>query len=279
MAAITPERKMNQDYQRLTDDELEGLEKQTLRVIVQAIQEYSHEARLLFETTPAARESEVVVLAEDLVQYALEVAECYPINRRFAGYIDYKRVRWMPSPHGLFPQVLLVDAKASKENIRTTLQQSQLCMDAEFAASGSDVQMTAGVPPDWSIPFRQGAELLAVTTSAFIHFHYTRLKREAPPFRKLHAIYALLLPHQRLKPRYNPDPHRTFFGQGKHSPKRGEEPRIRVYFSRLRRMCPWRMQVLKYRPSEEYTIPEWRDIPPAGSTRTEEIIPFHFIGR
>src|SRR4051812_47166119 len=123
---------MNQDYRGLSDDELEGLEKQTLRVIVQALQEYSMEARLLFESTLATRESEVIVMAEDLVQYALEVAECYPINRRFAGFIDYKRVRWMPSPHGLFPQALLVDAKASKEDNRTTLQQSQLPMAAEF---------------------------------------------------------------------------------------------------------------------------------------------------
>src|SRR5436853_496511 len=47
---------MIQDYQRLNEEQLEGLEKQTLRVIVQAIQEYSHEARRLFEMTPAAPE-------------------------------------------------------------------------------------------------------------------------------------------------------------------------------------------------------------------------------
>lgn len=271
---------MNQDYRRLTDDQLDGLEKQTLRVIVQALQEYSREARQLFQSTPATRESEVIVLAEDLVQYALEVAECYPINRRFAGFIDYKRVRWMPSPHGLFPQVLLVDAKAAKENNRTTLQQSQLSMDAEFrTAPGAGARMVAGVPPDWPIPSPTGPGLRAVTTSAFVHFHYTNLRSAAPPYRELHAIYALLLPHQRLKPRYNPDPEHTFFGQGKHSPSRGEEPRIRVYFSRLRRMCPWRLQVLRYPEDGDYTVPEWRDTPPPGSELDEVVIPFHFLGR
>src|SRR5438105_875863 len=123
---------MLQDYRNLEPDELEALEKQTLRTIVQALQQYSREAKEIFDATPATSETEVIVLAEDLVQYALEVAECYPINKRFAGFIDYKRVRWLTTRSGIFPQVLLVDAKASTENNRDTLQQSQLPMDAEF---------------------------------------------------------------------------------------------------------------------------------------------------
>jgi hypothetical protein len=114
---------MLQDYRQLTVDQLEALEKQTLRTVVQALQEYSREAKDIFDNTPASTENEVIVLAEDLVQYALEVAESYPINKRFAGFIDYKRVRWISTPFGLLPQVLLADAKASTENNRTTLQQ------------------------------------------------------------------------------------------------------------------------------------------------------------
>src|SRR5437868_8546341 len=148
---------MQQDYRLLTDDELENLEKQTLRTIVQAVQEYSREAKDIFESTPISgtnaedNQSEIVVLAEDLVQYALEVAECYPINKRFAGFIDYKRVRWMATPYGLLPQVLLVDAKASTENNRDTLQQSQLPMDAEFRSNKQVVQLSAGVRPHMEI--------------------------------------------------------------------------------------------------------------------------------
>jgi hypothetical protein len=40
---------MNQDYRNLTDDQLELVEKQTLRTLVQALQEYSREARQIFE--------------------------------------------------------------------------------------------------------------------------------------------------------------------------------------------------------------------------------------
>ncbi|MBN1911307.1 MAG: SfiI family type II restriction endonuclease [Pirellulales bacterium] len=202
---------MLQDYRELTSDQHEALEKQTLRTVVQALQEYSKEAKDIFDNTWADRKSEVIVLSEDLVQYALEVAESYPINKRFAGFIDYKRVRWAATPFGLLPQAFLVDAKASTENNRDTLQQSQLPMDAEFESEGKTVKLAAGVPPHLEIPTSSGMPLLAVTTSTFVHFYYEDLKTDTPPFRNLKAIYALLLPHQRLKPIYNPSASVTFF--------------------------------------------------------------------
>jgi hypothetical protein len=147
---------MNQDYEAISLDEHELIEKETLRTITQAVQEYSREAREIFETTEASSAAEVIVLAEDLVQYALEVAESFPINLRFAGFIDYKRVRWLSTPFGLFPQSLLVDAKASTERNRETLQQSQLPMDAEFVnnTTGATERLAAGFPPHLLIPAR-----------------------------------------------------------------------------------------------------------------------------
>lgn len=267
---------MHQDYRKLPPSDLEGLEKQTLRAIVQALQEYSREAKEIFETTPALSETEVIVLAEDLVQYALEVAECYPINKRYAGFIDYKRVRWLSSPHGLFPQVLLVDAKASTENNRETLQQSQLCMDAEFVSNAKVVKVAAQVQPHMDIPATTGP-LIAVTTSSFIHFHYAEGTYAPGRLRELKAIYALLLPHGSLKAKYNPNPQTTFFGQGKHSPARGEAQRIRVYFTRLREMCPWRLQVLRFAPGQSHATPIWSDFGAKPGQVSET--PFNFIGR
>lgn len=258
---------MHQDYQLLTLDELEDLEKQTLRMIVQALQQYSREAKEIFETTEADSPTEVIVLAEDLTQYALEVAEVYPINKRYAGFIDYKRVRWLPTPAGLFPQVLLADAKASKENNRDTLQASQLPMDAEFASGGNVVTLSAGVIPHMPIESADGQTLSAVTTSIFVHFYYRDLVGDPRGrLRELRDIYILAIPHNRLKPRYNPNPQDTFFGAGKHSPARGEEPRIRVYFSRLRKMTPWRLQQLSYAGGVNgYSVPLWRDVDAAGA--------------
>lgn len=266
---------MQQDYRQLSLDELEALEKQTLRTIVQARQEYSREAKEIFDNAPAASETEVIVLAEDLVQYALEVAECYPINKRFAGFIDYKRVRWATTPFGMFPQALLVDAKASTENNRDTLQQSQLSMDAEFMSNERVVRLPAGILPHLDISAHGGQTLVAVTTSSFIHFFYKGLASQGPPFRELLGFYVLMMPHRTLKPRYNSDAKTTFFGQGKHSPARGEVPRIRVYFSRLRDLCPWRLQELHYVVGETYTKPTWRDVVNGQETETA----FDFIGR
>lgn len=271
---------MNQDYRQLDDDTIEAVEKQTLRTIVQAVQEYSREAKMIFDTTRAESETEVIVLAEDLVQYALEVAECYPINQRFAGFIDYKRVRWLSNPRALLPQALLVDAKASTENNRDTLQQSQLPLDAEFRSKDQVVRLAAGVPPHLDIPAHDQSMLHAITTSVLAHFYYETVAGDDPPFRNLKSIYVLSLPHARLKPRYNPDPDTTFFGQGKHSPKRQEAQRIRVYFSRLREMCPWRLQELAYGPNHGYTMPVWRDTVIADDgTTTVTSTPFIFIGR
>ena len=268
---------MEQDYRDLSLDQMEAIEKLTLRTIVQALQQYSAEARTIFETTDAVSDQEVIVLAEDLVQYALEVAEFYPIDRRYAGFIDYKRVRWLPTPFGLFPQVLLVDAKASTENGRDTLQASQLPMDAEFrSADGNIHHMPAGVLPHMEIPSTSGDPLLAVTTSIFVHFYYEKASADPERVRTLKDIYLLSLPHQRLKGRYNPDPDTTFFGQGKHSPARNEIPRIRVYFGRLKTMCPWRLQRLTFREGEFYTAPVWSDLD-AGGQPIEQI--FGYLGR
>lgn len=265
---------MHQDYREITPDQLEDIERQTLRTIVQAIQEYSKESKEIFDNTDATSDNEVIVLAEDLVQYALEVAESYPINKRYAGFIDYKRVRWCPTPFGLIPQVLLVDAKASTENNRETLQQSQLPMDAEFRDTNGVVHtLSSGVAPHLDIETNAGGVISAVTTSIFIHYHYKKLNRSSPPYRDLKSIYVLSIPHALLKTRYNPDPDTTFFGQGKHSPSRNEAKRIRVYFSRLRSMARWRLQQLSYVAGSAYTIPLWFDDDVPEGTE------FKFIGR
>ncbi|MDC7715988.1 SfiI family type II restriction endonuclease [Vogesella sp. DC21W] len=265
---------MNQDYRNLTDDEHEAVEKQSLRMIVQALQEYSREAKQIFDNTKAPSKTEVIVLAEDLVQYALEVAETYPINRRYAGFIDYKRIRWLPTPYGLLPQALLVDAKASTENNRETLQQSQLPMNADFISKDVHVTMNAGVEPHLELPDTMNGPLHAVTTSLFVHFYYRDISTTQAPYRELKSIYALAIPHARFKPRYNPDPTTTFFGQGKHSSARDEDPRIRVYFTRLMAMCPWRLQCLNFN-GNPYAEPMWRD----GLGPTGTITPFAYLGR
>ena len=70
---------MVNDYRGLSLDQLELLEKQTLRTIIQALQQASAEAKDVFETTRARSDTEVIVLGEDLARSALQAAECFPI--------------------------------------------------------------------------------------------------------------------------------------------------------------------------------------------------------
>ena len=153
-------------------------------------------------------------------------------------------------------------------------------MDAEFTSKKRGqqviVQLKGLIPPHIAIPASTGESLAAVTTSVFVHFHYKRVRADEGRYRDLSSMHVLLLPHQSLKSRYNPDSRTTFFGEGKHSPGRGEAQRIRVYFARLRHMCPWRIQELAYRQDEAYTRPMWRDVLEDGS-ESEKL--FRFIGR
>lgn len=238
---------MLQDYRELDLDQLEELEKQSLFAIVHALQQYSAEAKRIFDNTPVLEDSEIVVLAEDIVQYAIEVAEVYPINFRFAGFTDYKRIRWMSTSLGVIPQVLLVDAKASTEKSRASLQRSQLCMRADWEVNGRHLQMEPGIPPDWALPTRPNA-LNAVTTSIFVHLRYRVVGPQDNRRRELLDMYALCLPHARLKMRYNPDAQTSFWIKGRESDGGAvpENPRIRVSFKQLQDACRWRLQQLTY---------------------------------
>jgi len=215
------------------------------------------------------------------VQYAIEVAEVYAIDARFAGFTDYKRVRWMPTPFGLFPQALLVDAKASKEDYRANLQQSQLPMDVDMIVQSRPPRphtVMAGLPAHLDIAVR-GGHLPATTTSVFVHLHYEDVAQptETGPVRNLKNITAFCIPHRRFKHIYNPHSGVGFWRKGKEAPGLGEKVRIRVSFEALAKQCRWHFQRLSYVAGHRgYTAPVWRDMDCTGNPVDEKFI---FIGR
>ncbi len=261
---------MIQDYQALSLEQHAQLEKQTLYAIVHALQQYSREAKRLFDYAPADSDSEVIVVAEDIVQYAIEIAEVYPIDERFAGFTDYKRVRWVSTPFGIIPQALLVDAKASTEDHRANLQRSQLPMDADFRVGhGPNApihHVPAGLPEHLVLEMNSG-QLFAPTTSVFVHFFYSTIPYVAGgPSRNLHSLIVFCIPHRRFKPIYNPNADTFFWQKGKHSDGRGEAVRIRVTLAKLAEARRWRLQRLDYTGGVGgYTNPIWRDTDPAGN--------------
>ena len=113
-------------------------------------------------------------MAEDLVQYALEVAECYPINKMFAGFIDYKRARWLCVRLASFHKRSFSMRKRQPKTFRDTLQQSQLPIDADFvnSRSGKSERLLAGFSPHLIVELLARALLYAITTTAFIQSYY-----------------------------------------------------------------------------------------------------------
>lgn len=148
-------------------------------------------------------------------------------------------------------------------------------MDADFISNGVEITLPSGVSPHLDIKTIQGSVIPAITTCMLVHFHYQSSNSNTAPYRRLRSLFAIAVPHAALKSKYNPSAQVSFFGQGKHSPARGEDPRIRIYFERLRSACPWRLQELQYQPGQAYATPIWRDTSSVGPID----LPFEFIGR
>ena len=173
---------MNQDYQQLTPEQTEQIEKQTLRVIVQAVQEYSREARQIFENTQAPRESEIIVLAEDLVQYALEVAECYQLTSDSLDLSTINACGGFQRHLGFFRKSCLLTRRHQR---KTTAKRFN-----SRSSQWMQISYLMGFPCIWLPGFRhvrdhrEWNKPSQLYTSAFIHFFYEvrtrRTSRKTP---------------------------------------------------------------------------------------------------
>ena len=61
----------------------------------------------------------------------------------------------------------------------------------------------------------------------------------------LNRVIAACIPNGILQSRYNPRPDDTIWRAGRHSPKRGEEFRVRLHFGLLREKAPWRVRYIE----------------------------------
>lgn len=266
---------------------IEMLEKQTLRQIVQAVQELSLYYKRLFDTTPIPfgvdRDAHFSRLSEHLVRRAVDRAEIRPLDDYYEGEFDVRRVRWFPTPVGTVAQDLLVDAKASTETTRTRLSANQFPMPAEvllpdgrIIRSGRSIAAHTIIRPR-VIPAFAGPRQLsrtnpiaAITTTIFIHLHYATRPQQ------LRSIFLIAAPHQYLRRRYNPS-WRTnhLWGAG---PGPDDARRTRLNFRRLREnpFSRWRLQHLAYpNPARmSHTDPLWVDRDAAGA---EISVSFDFV--
>lgn len=218
----------------LSLDEIERIEKLTLRWIFQASYDFGSDAHEIFRRS----RDDVEDVAEDVTRELLDRLPGHNKPNRVFGTVDYKKYRYIVLPESIVRQALFVDSKAEKSADNATLQMSQTSMRIR-QNRGSKAVDEAGLLP--SIYNDEGVELLA--TTAFIHYNY---KISPQGGYRLLSATLFSLPSGLLQERYNPDAGHGFWRAGRNAPTRGEDFRVRVSFRALADLALWRVQKLDY---------------------------------
>ena len=198
---------LNGDYLRGNLDVIEGIEKATLRMVVQAIYDFREAAVEIF-----TNELDLVAdIGEDITREALDRQGMPTLPIRLFGKIDYKRATYLFQPDYAVRQALFVDSKAEKvEGSRTaTIQTSQTSLRIRQVRSSENVNMPGGLD---TIAVVRGAEYL--TTTIFVKYNYSTDK-EAHPTNVLESVSVLCLPNGLLQARYNPDAENSIWLAGR----------------------------------------------------------------
>lgn len=242
---------------QLTDDQIELVEKLTLRLMFQAVAQFADDARDIF----ARAQDREIEIAQDITREALDRFGGYPIRDRVYGTVDYKAARWMATPFGLIPQALFVDSKAEKSESSCTLQMSQVSLPVRFLHERQgvvfDEQGTLPIAYDLSL---RGTIVSGITTVIVAHYYYRR-----PPDgnRVLKSITLAAVPNGRLAARYCPTDTDHIWRVGRNAPTLGERFRVRVAFSKLRDKALWRVQKIQVRDTGVEA--EWADVDTGGT--------------
>lgn len=218
----------------LSLDDIERIEKLTLRWIFQAAYDFGRDAHEIFRRS----RDDVEDVAEDVTRELLDRLPGHNKPNRVFGTVDYKKYRYIILPESIVRQALFVDSKAEKSADNATLQMSQTSMRIRQNRGEKAVEESGLLP---SIYNDEGVELLA--TTAFVHYNY----KSAPQggYRLLSATL-FSLPNGLLQERYNPDASHGFWRAGRNAPTRGEDFRVRVSFKALADLAHWRVQKLDY---------------------------------
>lgn len=228
------------DPSKLTDDQdrLEEIEKASLRLVTQAIYEFRADALEIFR-----EEGDLVAdIGEDITREALDRLGMSKIDQRLFGKMDYKRARYLFHPDYAIKQALFVDSKAEKVGGQgtATLQTSQLSMTVKQVRSGQEVSISGKLPIILTIRNQQ-----FLTTTIFVKYNY-----DEKNIKELKSITIAALPNGMLQNKYNPDSRNTIWLAGRNAPTRGEEFRVRLSFSKLKRLTNWRVQKIQMSQAE-----------------------------
>ena len=214
----------------MTLDEIEQLEEIAMSIVVQAISDYSDQAKTIFtEETDSPQD-----IAEDLTREALESMGLSGFNERLYGKVDVKKAVYVFMP-AANPVALMVDSKAERANgDRTaTIQMSQTSMRVRMYRSGQIVDE----PGRLDNTIVRGQRALHVVTIV-VKYAY----EESPTSEVLRRIIIACIPNGKLQDRYNPSASDGIWLVGRDAPSRGEDFRVRLSYERLRNKASWRVQ-------------------------------------
>ncbi len=228
----------------LTLDEIEKIEKLTLRWIFQAILDFGMEAHEIFLKSPDS----VKDIAEDITRELLDRLPGYNVPQRIYGTVDYKKARYIILPEQTVRQALFVDSKAEKENRSATIQMSQTSMRVRQRRSDTEIDEKGFLPE-----ISEYDEKYYLTTTSLVHFKY----EDAENIHHLNEVTIAGIPNGLLQDRYNPNCDDNIWLAGRNAPKLGEDFRVRLSFSKLKAKASWRVQKIFYSEISGECTAQW----------------------
>ena len=227
-------------------DEVEEIEKLTLRWIFQAVLDFGMEAHEIFIKSP----DNVQDIAEDITRELLDRLPGYNVKQRIYGTVDYKKARYIILPHQTVRQALFIDSKAEKTNRTATIQMSQTSLWIRQHRAGNDVNEKGFLP---EISEYEGKRYL--TTTGIVHFMY---HDDENGEHHLKEVTIAVVPNGILQDRYNPIAEDGIWLAGRNAPTLGEDFRVRLSFLKLKEKSNWRVQVISYNQERNESSGLWQ---------------------
>jgi len=237
---------MFNDISNLTINEIEDIEKLTIRWLVQAVMDFGFEAYEIFYYSP----DNVKDVAEDITREVVDRLAGYNITQRIFGTVDYKKARYVILPNQIVRQALFIDSKAEKSNHNATLQITQTSLIVRQIRSEEVVEVQGKLPAI----YMHGTENY-LSTSLFLHYYYEDIDER----HILKDITACCVPNGLLQEKYNPSAYDSFWLAGRNAPSRGEDFRVRVSFSKLKEKARWRVQKIGVNQNNNTLEHTWVD--------------------
>lgn len=144
-------------------DEIESIEKLSLRALVTAAIDFGFDAWEVFHQSSDDPKD----VAEDVTREMLDRLGGYGVSQRVFGNVDYRKARYVILPEFAVRQALFVDSKAEKSSTNATLQMSQLSMRVRQHRGGQNVDVPGRIAVHET--YDQQSYL---STILLAHYHY-----------------------------------------------------------------------------------------------------------